>query len=94
MTRARIDWPMFQLAIIYRHAHTAPMENTERLKAWRESRSLTQKEAALLVGVSQPNFSEWEAGIIKPGLRFALALEKMTKGAVPAAGWVEAPHAA
>src|SRR5262245_58497150 len=39
-----------------------------KLRAWREANGLTQREAAAEVGVSQPTWSEWEAGRSKPDI--------------------------
>lgn len=63
-----------------------------QLEAWRKRQKLSQKEAAKMLGVSQPTYSEYETGRKTP--RTAKAFEIQEKTRVKAAGWtVDAPEA-
>ena len=56
------------------------------LRAWRESRGLTQADAAQLVETSQALWSQWETGARTPWLAMALKLERLA--GVAASAWV------
>lgn len=56
----------------------------ERLKAWRESRELSQAKAGAMIGVSGPAWCEWESGGRTP-VEHRAALEVLT--GIPAEGW-------
>lgn len=56
----------------------------ERLKAWRDGRGLSQKEAGAMIGVSGPAWCEWESGGRSP-VEHRAALEVLT--GIPAAAW-------
>jgi transcriptional regulator with XRE-family HTH domain len=62
----------------------------ERLKLWREASGLSQVECASRIGGGQPAWSEWEAGTKVPRVDKCFAIEKLTKGAVPASAWAAA----
>lgn len=49
----------------------------------------TQLALATKIGVSEATVSRYAAGLRKPGLAHALAIEKATKGAVKVSAW---PH--
>lgn len=60
-----------------------------RLAKWLEKNSKTQDELAEAIGVTQPYVSRLVSGERGPGLAVALAIEKFTRGAVPAVSWDE-----
>ncbi len=62
----------------------------QRLRAWREAAQKTQTECAAELGVGQPTWSEWEAGTRVPRTSHAFAIEKFTRGKVPARTFAEA----
>lgn len=49
---------------------------------------VTQAEFARMVGADQSTVSQWCNGERRPGLRHALAIERVTHGAIPAAYWL------
>lgn len=49
---------------------------TERLKALRKEKNLTQKEIAIKFNITQPAYQQWESGKIKPS---ADTLDKFAK---------------
>lgn len=64
------------------------MDAPERLKRWRtESRRLSQKDAADLVGVHQNTWSDWEGGRKVPRAEMALRLHVLTDGDCPVDAW-------
>lgn len=64
------------------------MNNRELLREWREGAELTVTAAADLIGATHPAWLSWESGQKRPSYPLALALEKLTKGKVPATGWL------
>ncbi len=63
------------------------MHPGKRLHDWRAKDGRTQGACAIAVGCSQAVFSEWESERKTPGIRFAFAIEKLTKGAIKARDW-------
>jgi transcriptional regulator with XRE-family HTH domain len=64
----------------------------DRLRAWRESKKLTQTDAAKLVGILQGSWAAWESGLKRPGIEQLVKLEELTKGSrhrVRVEDWVE-----
>lgn len=61
------------------------MRGSKKLKAWRGDRS--QAELARRIGTEQGTWSAWERNKKRPGVRYAVALEKLTKGKVRADDW-------
>ena len=59
----------------------------DALFAWREEQHLSQEEAAGQLGVSQGTWGAWETGTKRPDLHNALALERLSEGALRAADW-------
>ena len=68
---------------------TAP----ELLTEWRSIARLTQTEAAERCGVTQPAYSDWEAGRKAPLIENALAIADATGGLVPVEAWARKPAA-
>lgn len=64
----------------------------DALAAWRLEQRLSQEEAAIKIGVTQGAWGAWEAGLKRPGLRNALAIDALTAGTVSAAMWPGAPR--
>ena len=56
------------------------MESIHPLKAWRDRQipPLTQREAAKLLGVSEPTLSRWETGERKPSMRQLAGIQEKT----------------
>lgn len=63
------------------------MGNAEKLKEWRDGLGLSQAEAARRIDSTQGAWGPWERGGKAPDLHNALAIERLTGGAVPAVGW-------
>jgi transcriptional regulator with XRE-family HTH domain len=59
------------------------------LHDWLEKTGTTQLEFSELSGVPQPLVSKYAAGKRRPHLEYAFAIEKATKGAVPAETWTK-----
>lgn len=60
-----------------------------KLKKFRSFAKVRQEDFARQVGVSQGTISKIERGSAKPGLELAVAIERVTSGAVPASSWFE-----
>lgn len=58
-----------------------------KLREWRDAQGLTQAAAADKIQTGQGTWHAWEDGTKAPELRFALALEDLTGGAVKAFEW-------
>lgn len=71
----------------------AEMTSGERLRAWREVASKTQRACADAVGVSQGAWADWEADRRQPQVSTAFAIEELTKGEVPARIFAKPRHA-
>ncbi len=64
------------------------MTVSERLVAWRSSVGISQREAARRAGVAQPTWSDLEGGRAKRvSVDTALAVEKITEGAIRVTEW-------
>ena len=64
------------------------------LTQFRTSKGLTQAKLAEALKVSQPYLAQLESGVRKPGRKLALAIQSLSKGAVPASHWDETEDAA
>jgi transcriptional regulator with XRE-family HTH domain len=64
------------------------MRGSSKLKAWRDRKGLTQAEAAEQLGTHQGTWGAWEMDRKRPDLRFILALETLTEGAVVTRDWL------
>lgn len=65
------------------------MHPGELFRQWREERKVKQSEMAAKLGVSQSYLSQVETGARRSNLELALAIERVTEGAIPAASWVQ-----
>lgn len=65
------------------------MNGPALLSAYLKSKSLSRAEFAGLVGADRQRVWRWVRGDRGPGLDFALAIESVTDGAVPAASWAD-----
>ena len=61
------------------------MNAPEQIRAWRENNGLSQAAAAERVGVSQPTWSDWEAGKKCPHVAQAIRLER--EAGIPVSAW-------
>lgn len=52
------------------------------LREWREAHGYSQRDAAALLGVSQPGYCKWEAGITHPRRHLARAVARKTGVAI------------
>lgn len=55
------------------------------LAAWRESRKITQMEAAIELQVAQTRYSDYERGTAVPGRKASVNIEAVT--GIPPADW-------
>ena len=64
------------------------MQGPSLLKQWRtETRDISQEAAAVLVGVHQNTWSDWENGHKSPRSEMAMRLHLLTDGACPIESW-------
>jgi transcriptional regulator with XRE-family HTH domain len=63
------------------------MDNGERLRIWRDSKGLSQQEAAKLVRTKQRTWASWEHDGATPEIDFAEDLERVTDGFVAMRDW-------
>lgn len=61
------------------------------LTAYLETANITQSDIARAVGIDRSVMSRIVNGTVTPSLRVAVAIERETNGAVPAASWVSPP---
>lgn len=59
------------------------------LREWRNSKDLTQAQAAKKVGVRAATWCDWEKGNKEPKTDHAQDLEKLTEGRVTMVMWAE-----
>jgi transcriptional regulator with XRE-family HTH domain len=64
------------------------MHGSKLLAKWRKQEGKSQTLCAEAVGVRQVTWSEWEAGKKNPQIASAVAIEKLTDGAVPVLSWI------
>lgn len=57
------------------------------MREWRRTAGHTQADAAALVGVDQSTWGRWESGVFVPSVLEAIAVEKVSKGAIPVRNW-------
>ncbi len=68
------------------------MNPGDALANWRLEQRLSQEEAASKIEVAQGTWGAWEAGLKQPGLKNALALDKLTNGIIAATMWPGSPR--
>ena len=56
-----------------------------------DAAGMTRAELAERLGISRPHVDFICRGARRPSLELALAIEKLSGGAVPAAGWAKVP---
>lgn len=64
-----------------------------KLQKHLEDNKIGRRDFADLIGVDQSVLSRFCRGLARPGLDKAVAIERATDGAVPAAYWVDEPQA-
>lgn len=57
------------------------------LAEWRARRGMTQVQAAMLIGVDQGRYSQYERGEARPGRARANRIATGTNGEVPTSAW-------
>lgn len=62
------------------------MSASTQLLRWRQAKGISQTAAANLVGVTQPTWSDWEAGKKCPHIKQAVRIEQET--GVPVSAWL------
>ena len=65
------------------------MKGAMLLKEWLETHGSTAPRVAALVGVSGSAMYAYLTEIYRPGRKAAVAIERLTEGAVPVASWEE-----
>jgi DNA-binding XRE family transcriptional regulator len=63
------------------------------LSDWRENAELTQQAAADLIGIDLARYNAFENDRARPGLDWAVTIEDVTNGKVPAKSWTEEKRA-
>ncbi len=61
------------------------MTGSQKLKKWMDARGISQQDVATKLGCAQQAVSSWINGDRLPGLKMALALQRMTK--IAASSW-------
>lgn len=69
---------------------TLGMSTHITLKKWLEANQVRAADMARACEYDPSNFSKVLRGKVTPGLQLAVRIEAETKGAVPAAAWVQA----
>jgi DNA-binding transcriptional regulator YdaS (Cro superfamily) len=62
-----------------------------KLQLYLETNNVARRDFADLIGVDQSVLSRFCRSLARPGLDKAVAIERLTDGAVPASSWVHAP---
>lgn len=70
------------------------MANNAMLKKYLKQTSLTQRDFAEVIGVSNGHLSQLISGQKSPSLELAVKIERETSGFVPANSWVPQSDAA
>lgn len=60
----------------------------EILKAWMQASGMGQAELARAVGTTRQAVNSWCIGRVTPGLYYSLAIQTLSKGAVPIETWL------
>lgn len=63
------------------------MRAPELLRDWRKAAGISQSEAAELIDVRQPTWSDYEQGRKVPRTILAVKIAALTGGAVPVESW-------
>jgi hypothetical protein len=66
-----------------------PRKKETNLSRWIDASGMTRDEAAEKLAVNRTHLDILCRGDGRPGLALALAIEKLTDGAIPAADWVQ-----
>ena len=67
----------------------AHLAGPDLLGKWRMASKLTQQEAADLIEIDLASYNAFENGRERPGLEYAVKIERITKGKVEPSHWVE-----
>lgn len=62
----------------------------KKLVDWRKNSGLNQQEAADKIGIDLARYNAWENNRARPGLDWAVAIERVTDGNVSVESWTEA----
>ena len=57
------------------------------LRAYLDQQQITQAEFAKKVGVPAAMISQWASGSRRPSIRYAVAIQKATKGKIKVEAW-------
>lgn len=60
-----------------------------RLADYLDETKQSKAEFSRAHGIPAPMLSQWSTGSRRPGLKYALELERITDGAIPAKYWTE-----
>lgn len=65
-----------------------PRKKETKLSRWIDASGMTRDEAAEKLAINRTHLDMLCRGSRRPGLTLAVEIEKLTKGAIPAAEWV------
>ena len=65
-----------------------PRKGETKLSRWIDASGMTRDDAAEELAINRTHLDMLCRGSRRPGLTLAVAIEKLTKGAIPAAEWV------
>jgi transcriptional regulator with XRE-family HTH domain len=68
-----------------------PRKQETNLSRWIDASGMTREEAAEKLGINRTHLDILCRGESRPGLALALAIETLTKGAIPPAEWLQVP---
>jgi hypothetical protein len=67
-----------------------PRKRETKLSRWIDGSGMTRSDVADALEINRTHLDKLCRGTRRPGLALALSIEKLTRGAIPAAEWVEA----
>ena len=70
--------------------HSTAGTGQDRLRAFLDKHGITLAQAAEAVASTKASLSLWALGGMRPRHEWRLAIERWTRGAVPAASWLTA----
>ncbi len=68
-----------------------PRKQETALSVWLDREGLTRDDLAAKLDISRPHVDRLCRGSGRPGLELAIRIEKLSNGAVQAAGWAGVP---
>jgi transcriptional regulator with XRE-family HTH domain len=68
-----------------------PRKEEGKLSRWLDAQGMSRYELAARLDIARPHVDRICRGVRRPSLELAIAIEKLTDGAVPAASWISVP---